>query len=179
MTDKMFFYAGVYDDVASAEADYRTIKDLHKKEEIGSYDSAIISKKADGSVRVTKTELPARHGAWWGLAAGAAVGMVCPVALPGIVAAGAGGAGIGSWVGHLAHGTNRKDAKEIGGMLEKNDAALVVVGKDEDAERIEQSVTGAKEHVLKEVAADWKKAEAEALDALAKEEAQVTAGASA
>ena len=63
MAKPMFFYAGVYDSVHDADADYEAIKALHAGDAIGSYDSAIISKQADGKVKVTKTEKPTHHGA--------------------------------------------------------------------------------------------------------------------
>ena len=67
----MFFFAGVYADHDAAEADYDAIKALHAKHDIGSYDAATITKDANGKVRVAKTEKPAQHGGWIGLAAGA------------------------------------------------------------------------------------------------------------
>src|SRR4051795_6929343 len=94
----MFLFAGVYDDLAEAESDYADVKALHAANAIGSYDSAIITKGADGEVKVSKTEKPTQHGGWAGLAAGAAVAVVFPVALP--VAVAAGGAGLGAWIGH-------------------------------------------------------------------------------
>jgi hypothetical protein len=60
----MFFFTGVYDDLAGAEADYATVKALHDADDMGSYDAAIVTKHADGRVRVTKTEKPAHHGAY-------------------------------------------------------------------------------------------------------------------
>jgi len=164
----MFFYAGVYDDVASADADYEAIKALHAGDAIGSYDSAIISKQADGKVKVTKTEKPTQHGAWTGLAAGAGAALVFPFLLPGLTVAGmaGAGAGLGAWFGHLAHGTSRGEAKEIGAMLDEGDAALVVVGIDRDAERIEQAATHATQHVLKREVGDFESAEQDALEAI-------------
>jgi hypothetical protein len=99
-----------------------------------------------------------------GFAAGAAVALVAPVALPGMVAAG--GAGVGAWLGHLAHGTSRADAKELGEFLRKRDTALVVVGVDEDADRIAAAATRSLDHTLRRMHADWATAEAEAMEAL-------------
>ena len=44
MAKPMFFFAGVYDNVADADADYESIKALHSGDAIGFYDSAIISR---------------------------------------------------------------------------------------------------------------------------------------
>jgi len=166
MNDKpMFLFAAVYDDLAEAEADYAEVKSLHAANLIGSYDSAIITKDADGKVNVTKTEKPTQHGGWAGLAAGAAVAVLFPVALP--VAVAAGGAGLGAWIGHLAHGTSRSDAKEIGEMLDEGSAALIVVGVDKDAQRIEKAAARGRRHSTKQVAGNSDEAEAEALATMA------------
>jgi uncharacterized membrane protein len=172
MSKPMFFFAGVYDNVADADADYETIKALHSGDAIGSYDSAIISKQPDGKVKVTKTEKPTQHGAWTGLAAGAGAAVVFPFLLPGLTVAGmaGAGAGLGAWFGHLAHGTSRGEAKEIGALLDEGDAALVVVGIDRDASRVEEAATRAKNHVLKREFGDFDEAEQEALEAIAQAE---------
>jgi uncharacterized membrane protein len=162
----MFFYAGVYDEPMDADADYEAIRELHAGEAIGSYDSATITKQPNGEVKVTKTEKPAQHGAWVGLAAGAGAAVVFPFLLPGLAASGAAGAGPGAWFGHLAHGTSGREAREIGAMLEDGIAALVVVGLDHDAELVEQGATRARQHVLKREVADWDEAEQEALSAI-------------
>jgi uncharacterized membrane protein len=170
MSKPMFFYAGVYDGVADADADYESIKALHAGKAIGSYDSAIISKGQDGKVTVTKTEKPVKHGTWIGIAAGAGAAVLFPVALPAVIASGAAGGGLGAWIGHLAHGTSRAEAKDVGALLERGKAALVVVGIDHDAEQIEQAATGATNHVLKRNVGDWDEAEQEALEAIEQEE---------
>src|SRR5512133_1724189 len=94
MADRpVFLYAAVYDEIAYAEADYEAVFDLHAAGAIGTFDSAVIRKDADGKVRVTKTEKPTQHGAWTGAAVGALVGILFPPAIIGsaIVGAGAGG----------------------------------------------------------------------------------------
>lgn len=86
--------------------------------------------------------------------------------------AGAGaGAGLGAWFGHLAHGTSRGDAKDIGAMLEPGKAALIVIGVDKDAERIERAATRAQRHAFKREVGDWDEAEQDALAAIARAEA--------
>jgi uncharacterized membrane protein len=169
MADKpMFFFAGVYDDVIDANADYEAIKSLYKKDDIGSYDAAVIRKQADGKVKVSKTEKPTQHGAWTGLAAGAATAVVFPFLLPALSVAGmaGAGAGLGAWIGHLAHGTDRADAKELGQLLESGDAALIVVGVDKDAERVGQQAIRAKRSVTKRIEGDFEEAEREAVAAI-------------
>src|SRR5690242_7601834 len=105
MSDKpMFFFAGIYDDPGVAEGDYDAIKRLYSKDDIGSYDAAVIVKRPDGKVKISKTEKPTQHGAWGGLAAGAGIAIVFPFLLPVVTVGGmaATGAGVGAWMAHLA-----------------------------------------------------------------------------
>ena len=175
MAKPMFFYAGIYDRSADAEMDYDAIKALHGRGAIGSYDSAIIVHRPDGEVKVTKTEKPTQHGAWVGLAAGAGAAVVFPFLLPVVSSAGmAGAAGLGAWFGHLAHGTSRGEAKDIGEMLEPGTSALVVIGIDHDAEAIEQAAVRAKQHTLKREFGDWDEAEQDAMTSIARAEQHAT-----
>jgi len=172
MSKPMFFYAGVYTDASDAAADLTAIKSLNDSKAIGSYDSEIIVKKPDGNVKVTKTEKPAEHGAWVGAAAGGGVAILFPPALPVVVAgAAAGGAGLGAWFGHLAHGVSRGEAKRIGAMLNEGDSAVVLVGIDNDAEQVESTASRARDHVLKRSVGDWDDAEQDALEAIKQDEA--------
>ena len=171
MSKPMFFYAGVYDNASDAEADCDAIKSLNDSGAIGSYNSAVIVKEADGNVKVTKTEKPAEHGAWVGAAAGAGAAVLFPVLLPAVVVAGATGAGAGAWFAHLAHGTSRGEAKRIGAMLSDGDAATVVVGIDNDAEEVEGAATRSRDHVLKREVGDWDDAEQDVMEAVKQAEA--------
>jgi uncharacterized membrane protein len=78
---------------------------------------------------------------------------------------------MGAWFGHLAHGTSRGDAKDIGELLEPGKAALIVIGIDKDAEQIERALSRAQQHVLKRDVGDWDEAEQEALAAIERAEA--------
>lgn len=168
MSDKpMFLFAGVYSDVGLADIDYEAVKALYAGHMIGSYDAAIVTKQADGKVNVHKREKPTQHGAWAGLAAGAAFCVVAPVAMPALVAAG--GAGLGAWIGHLARGMSREDVREIGDMLGEGQAALIVIGIDKDAERVQKAAEKASKYVTKRVEADAEEAEQEALATMSSE----------
>ena len=167
MAKPMFFYAGVYDSASDAETDLKAIKGLNDTKAIGSYDSAIVVKQADGNVKVTKTEKAAEHGAWIGAAAGAGVCLLFPVAIPAVLA---GGAGAGAWIGHLAHGTSRGELKRIGATLDDGDSAVVVVGIDNDAEKVEGAASHARDHHLERDVGDWDDAEQDALEAVSKQE---------
>jgi hypothetical protein len=87
----------------------------------------------------------------------------------------AGMAGAGAWFGHLAHGTSREEARDIGAMLEPGTTALVVIGVDSDAEAIERAAIRAKRHTLKRQFGDWDEAEQDALDSIARAEQHAVA----
>jgi len=93
--------------------------------------------------------------------------VVFPALLPALVIGGAAGAGLGAWFGHLAHGTSRAEAKEIGALLDRGNAALIVVGIDHDAEQIQAAAINAKEHVLRRLRhTDWDEAERDAVESM-------------
>ena len=54
------------------------MKELHSLGVIGTHDAAVITKDADGKVKVSKHEKPTDHGAWTGVAVGAVVGILFP-----------------------------------------------------------------------------------------------------
>ena len=108
-----------------ALADYEAVRDVYIiLDIIDTYDAAVITRGADGKVRIVeKVEEPTRQGAAAGLAMGLAVGAL--VALFPAVAIGAGlaiggasGAVLGATAGHVAAGMSRSDLKDIGELLD-------------------------------------------------------------
>ena len=152
MADRpVFLYAAVYDEIADAEADYEAVFDLHAAGAIGTFDSAVIRKEADGKVRVTKTEKPTQHGAWTGAAVGALVGLVFP---PAVIGSAIVGAGAGGLTGHLSRGISRGDLKDLGEELEAGSAAVIVLGESKIEEQLEQATKRANKLIEKQVDAD-------------------------
>jgi uncharacterized membrane protein len=171
MSKPMFFFTGVYDTVSQAETDYDAIKRLHDNGDIGSYDGAVLSQKKNGEIRVHKDEKPVKHGGWVGFAAGAGASILFPFMLPSIVGAGATAAGVGAWFGHLAHGMSRSDAKDMARQLQPGQAALIVVGIDEDAAKVEEATGASLSHVTKHLeGSDFDEAERTAIDSLEQQE---------
>src|SRR5712691_3706184 len=76
--DTFMAYVGVYDTVGDADADYQLVKDLHTKANlIDAYDAAVIERRADGNVKITrKHETPTRAGGVLGAGVGLATGLV-------------------------------------------------------------------------------------------------------
>ena len=147
-TDSTLIYVATYPNETAAQADYQVVKDLHSGGLVGSYDAAVVTKDANGKVYENKDETATRHGAWWGIAAGAAVGVIFP---PAILGAAAAGGVIGGVRGHLAKGMSRSSAKQLGDFIDPGHAGLVVVGEGKVEEAIENAVTGAEKSTAEEL----------------------------
>ena len=171
--DTFIAFVGVYNDVADADADYQLVKDLHTKEGlIDAYDAAVIQRRADGKVKITKKhETPTRAGGVLGAGVGLATGLVValfPFAAIGgglLAATTGGGAVLGAVAGHAAAGMSRHDLKELGEHLDAGQAGLVVVGVSDMGSKIEKSMRKAQKVETKELKADTAKIEADAKSA--------------
>ena len=163
MSDQpVFLFLGVYGDPAVAREDLEVVRDLHATGVIGTYDAAVAVKDADGSVHVDKWEKPTQHGAWWGIGAGAVVGVLFP---PSLLAAAAVGGVTGGLIGHFHGGMSRKDVKELGEMLDAGEACLIVIGKDKLEETLRKADLKAQKTVERQLAVDGKDLEKELADA--------------
>ena len=168
MGESIFLFAGVYDQIASAEGDYEVIKILHSVGDVGAYDAAVIAMRPDGTVELHKTEAPTEKGAWIGLAAPAGGALVFPDLLPALQGTGSTGAGLGAWLRHLLHGTSQEDAQQMRELVDAERAALIVVGIKGDAARIEQTAVEATRSTLKHLPdSDFDQAERDAIEAMA------------
>jgi uncharacterized membrane protein len=152
-SDSTFVLMATYPDEATARDDYEVVKEAHAAGLVGSYDAAVITKDASGKIHESKDETATRHGAWWGIAAGAAVGAIFP---PSILGTAAVGGLIGGISGHLAKGMSRSDAKELGDFIDPGQAGLVVVGENKVEEAIKKAVTRAQKQTAKELDVDPK-----------------------
>jgi len=155
-----------------ALADYEAVRDVYMDLDIiDTYDAAVITRDADGKVRIVKNvEEPTRQGAAAGLAMGLAVGAL--VALFPAVAIGAGlaiggasGAVLGATAGHVAAGMSRSDLKDIGELLDTGTSGLVVVAAADVEARVEAAIQRGKDIAKKQVQldADGLKADIESL----------------
>jgi uncharacterized membrane protein len=160
----------VYGDVADADADYDLVKDLHTKAGlIDAYDAAVIVRREDGKVRITrKHETPTRVGGVLGGGVGLATGLVValfPFAAIGgglLAATAGGGALLGALAGHAAAGMSRGDLKELGEHLDAGQAGLVVVAVSDMGAKVEQAMRRAEKLEKKELKADTAEIEADA-----------------
>ncbi len=74
---------------------------------------------------------------------GALVSLLLPEAL--IILAGAAFGGVaGGLIAHLSSGISRSDAKELGDLIRANEAAIMIVGKDEMGGQVKDALTRSK-----------------------------------
>ncbi len=160
--DTLIAYAGVYDDVADAEADYQLVKELHTEAGlIDAYDAAVVERRDDGKAKIVKKhETPTRVGGVLGGGVGLATGLVValfPFAAIGgglLVGATAGGALLGAVSGHAAAGMSRHDLKELGEHLDAGQAGLVVVAVSDMGAKVERAMKRAQKLEQKQIKAD-------------------------
>jgi uncharacterized membrane protein len=154
MSDRpVFIYAATYSNREDAFADYEGLLDLHAAKLVGTYDVAVIVKDEDGKVHVSKHEKPTQHGAWGGIAVGAAVGVLFP---PSVIGAAVVGGLAGGVAGHLRKGFSRGDAKELGELLDGGHAALIVIGESRVEEQLDKALTRAEKSIEKQIDAEAK-----------------------
>ena len=151
--DTLLVLGASYDSVSDAEVDYEAVKALYYNAGVGhDFDAAVLERGADGKVKVEKKhEQSTRHGAWEGLAIGAAAAI-----LPGI-GLGVGmavGAGIGAVTGHFKGGISDDDLKQLGTVLEQGQAGLIVLYATNMADQIAASIKAENKFVSKEIDAD-------------------------
>ena len=171
--DTLIVYAGVYDSVAGAEADYQLVKDLHTEAGlIDAYDAAVIQRREDGKVKIVKKhETPTRVGGVLGGGMGLATGLVValfPFAAIGgglLAATTGGGAILGAVAGHAAAGMSRGDLKELGEALDAGQAGLVVVAVSDMGAKVERAMNRAAKLQRKELKADTAEIERDAASA--------------
>src|SRR5438067_7687634 len=145
--DTLIAYAGVYDSVGGAEADYQLVKDLHTEAGlIDAYDAAVIERREDGKTKIVKKhETPTRVGGVLGGGVGLATGLVValfPFAAIGgglLAATTGGGAILGAVAGHAAAGMSRDDLKALGEHLDAGQAGLVVVAISDMGAKVERA----------------------------------------
>ena len=171
--DTLIVYAGVYDSVGDAEADYQLVKDLHTEAGlIDGYDAAVIQRREDGKVKIVKKhETPTRVGGVLGGGIGLATGLVValfPFAASGgglLAATTGGGAILGAVAGHAAAGMSRDDLKELGEALDAGQAGLVIVAVSDMGAKVERAMNRAAKLQQKELKADTAEIERDAASA--------------
>ena len=158
--DTLVVLGASYDSVSDAEVDYEAVKALYYNAGVGhEFDAAVLERGADGKVKVSKKhEQSTRHGAWAGLAIGAAAAILPGI---GLAVGAAAGAGIGAVAGHIKGGMKDSDLKKLGEVLDKGDAGLVAIYATNMADQVAKSIKAEDRYVSEAMDAD--------ADALAKQ----------
>jgi uncharacterized membrane protein len=151
--DTLVVLGASYDSVSDAEVDYEAVKALYADAGVGhEFDAAIVERGADGKAKVAKKhEASTRHGAWTGLAIGALTAI-----LPGIgLGVGAAvGAGVGAVAGHMSGGLKKSDLEQLGEVLEKGTAGLIVIYATNMADQVAASLKAEDRFVSEAMDAD-------------------------
>ncbi len=151
--DTLVVLGASYDSVSDAEVDYEAVKAMYYDAGVGhAFDAAVLERGADGKVKVKdKHEQSTRHDAWKGLAIGALAAI-----LPGIgLGVGAAvGAGVGAVTGHIKGGMSNDDLKQLGTVLEKGQAGLIVIYATNMADQVAASIKAQNRFVSKEIDAN-------------------------
>ena len=152
--DTLIVLGASYDSLSDAEVDYEAVKAMYANAGVGhDFDAAVLARQADGSVKVVeKHEQPTRHGAWEGLA----IGAVAAILLPGIgIGVGAAmGAGIGAVAGHVKGGMDNDDLKQLGAVLDKGQAGLIVLYATNMADQVAASIKAENRFISAEIDAN-------------------------
>lgn len=122
--DTFMLIASSYDDEADAVADFDAVRAAYL--ELGlidTYDAAVVSKHADGDVKIVKhVEEPTRHR---------------------------GAAGLG----HVARGISQTDLKDLGELLDDGQSGLVVIAASDVEGRVTDATSRAKRQAKKQLQA--------------------------
>jgi uncharacterized membrane protein len=155
--------ANQYDSEADALADYDAVRKLYTDLKIiDTYDAAVLTRKADGKVRIVKrVEEPTRQagalGALVGLSVGAVVALFPAAGLAMGTAMAGGysiGLGAGAVAGHVAAGMKRSDLKELGELLDRGTSGLVVVAAADIESKVDAVIQRAKKRAKAQLQAD-------------------------
>jgi uncharacterized membrane protein len=159
--DTLILFGAVYADTDTAEMDYEAVKSLYYDWKlIDNFDAAIVTKRADGKVKILKKhEQPTRKGGWrgagFGLATGVAIALFPAAAIGGgLLAATTGtGAVLGAVAGHAVAGMSRGDLKELGETLDAGQTGLIVVAAADVSSKVEQALARASDVTTKDLKA--------------------------
>jgi uncharacterized membrane protein len=124
-SNNIIVYAGLYGDVEDALADFEMIKAAHAEKWIGTYESAVFEKTADGKIKVLNTDATQRGaGVKAGIIAGAIFGIIFP---PSLLVSAAAGAAIGAGIGNVVKNIGRGDVKDLADALEPGQAGVILI----------------------------------------------------
>ena len=142
----LFIYAARYDSEDEARGDLEEFQEIASVGLVGKFDTAILTKTAEGKVKIEKHGTQAKSGGWKGAVAGGIVGLLFP---PSILAGALAGAAAGSVAGKLWGGMSRNDLNALGEVLDDGETGLVIVGESTVDEFVEKALKRATKRIRK------------------------------
>ena len=142
----LFIYAARYDSEGEARGDLEEFQEIASVGLVGKFDTAILTKTAEGKVKIEKHGTQAKSGGWKGAVAGGIVGLLFP---PSILAGALAGAAAGSVAGKLWGGMSRNDLNALGEVLDDGETGLVIVGESTVDEFVEKALKRATKRIRK------------------------------
>jgi uncharacterized membrane protein len=150
MSENIYVLAASYDSVDHALADYDGIDAAFRHVGTsGEFDAIVIARGKGSEVEIVRHHDEAARrahsmGLGWGLAAGMVAVLFPAVGILGAVAVGGGtGVAIGKVAHHAARGLSRDDLKQLGEVLDRGAAGLVVLYGSDMADRVATGVSRA------------------------------------
>ena len=140
--------AGKYSNRDAAVEDFKAVWDARGDGEFDHTAVAVLTKDSSGKLQVERQDSTAKHLAWGGALAGAAVAVVAPVAGASMLATAGVASGAGALVGHFHHNIPKKDVEAIGDLLESGQSGLVVVAVNKQGTDIEPLLKNAEKTVV-------------------------------
>jgi uncharacterized membrane protein len=151
--DTLIVLGASYDSLADAEADYEAVKDLYDEVGVGhTFDAAVSS--ADPTARsrsspstssppVTRPGPASPSGFLAAILPGIGLGVGAAV-----------GAGVGAVTGHIKGGMSNDDLRELGAVLDRGEAGLVVLYATNMADQIAASIKAENRYISEAIDAD-------------------------
>ena len=148
--ENLMLYVATYDDAATAEADYKALKDAQRAEDFAVVGAVVASRDEAGEVTVDEHGVASPVGG--ASTIGAAGGLVVGLFAPPLLLATAIGAGIGAGIGELK---KRHQEKQLGVDMEEylpaGSSAIIVVADDTYLDRIDHALTKSSKKINKAI----------------------------
>ena len=155
-------YIAEYDDPAAAERNWDQIKQMTKDKLIDVEGMLLLSRDADGKIKVKDDAHDVKKGVGVGAVAGAVVGLIFP---PSIIGSAVVGAAAGGGIGALRSRGKKNEIKEnVEEVLPPNSSGIVVLFRERWMDDVESALADAdnlKKHEVDEDSADSVKAAVE------------------
>lgn len=120
--------AAKYADRDSAVKDFHAVWDARHHGEFDHTAVAVLTKDANGDLRMDRHDSTTKHLLWGGAVLGGALTLLVPPLGIAAAAASAGTtAGVGAIVGHFHHNIPKKEVRELADLLDAGESGLVVV----------------------------------------------------